>query len=412
MRYVRWSGDDEAAAMEGLASGTPLRKRGRSGPGSPVPGSVGRAAGGAPSSAAGIAAGAMSPAGAGVGGVVTSVAGTPGPGSAARRRGEGATGGRRQKALQELESGYGDGVDLLHSLANSSEHLDTLEETYKRQLRELEQAAASSSGGAPPSAKRQRTKRGSKPTATAGDSMSPGEVQRVHEECAAIISDMRSLSAANTPGWAANAGKAGTTGGQLPGSNALDAAGSSLAAAAFGTPSASGNGLNDICLALWSAAPLQGAQHGYGVGGSFSMGSPAFQASASAPHPSLFVQGKQRKPAAVKAIAAKAQYLDAGKGAAEGAELAGTVLNMDVVDYAAIVKSHQLQQQQSAAKALEESASPRSEDSLSISLRVGSAESVVVSESENDQGEFPSVCCTMLPYSDRLVACTYSLRQQ
>jgi hypothetical protein len=368
VRYVRWSGDDEAAAMEGLASGTPLRKRSRSGPGSPLPSAN---AGKSSSGAVGLTFSATtvgSPTGS-----VAGAAGTPGP-TPARRRGEGQGSSKKQKALQEMESGYGDGVDLLHSLANSSEHLDALEEIYRQQVEGI-------SSGAQP-AKRQRTKRGSKVTSVGVEGgMGFSDVQRAHEECAAIISDMRSLSAANTPGWngAAKRGRksgsagAGSAGGQLPGSSVLDAAGSSLAAAAFGTPS--GSGLNDICLALWSAAPLHGPDN---LTAPLSVGSPAFKPSASAPHPSMHLYGKQKKPSAK--AAGKLQVVAAVEA---GQRVPGTMLNMDVVDYATIVKSGQL-----GLKA--ESASPRSEDGLSAATDKGGASSLLTSESECDPGMCPS----------------------
>jgi hypothetical protein len=275
--------------------------------------------------------------------------------------------------MQDMENGLGDGVDLLHSLANSSEHLDTLEEAHARGAAQL------------PAAKRQRTKRGGK----AEERESGNDAtQMAHEECAAIISDMKSLSAANSP-WAASnkrGGRKASVGNlsanshsvvsmssvQLTGNGVFDmAAGNSLATAAFGTPSASGGmsgGLHDICSALWSAAPLQTRDYSSHV-----LGSPLFKPNASAPHPSM--HSKYKKPAGKPTKAAAPQVNPAAGADGTAEDVGGVMLNMDVMDYAAVVKG-------SGIKA--ECMSPRSDEYCAMEKSNGS---VTTSESECDAGE-------------------------
>jgi hypothetical protein len=196
------------------------------------------------------------------------------------------------------------------------------------------------------------------------------QVRRAHEECAAIISDMRALSAANTPSWSkAKRNYKRATGGissssninnatmsstaqtllslpslaehsVLPNAGVLDAAGSSLAAAAFGTPPTSGGisgGLNDICMALWSAAPLQ--QHtkefsfqeqnaaSSGATNTFARAPPR-ELSESAPHPSMYSKYRKLAPTKLQHTPAKSS----SSSSCQDVDLEGETLNMDVAE--------------------------------------------------------------------------------
>lgn len=348
-------------ALEGLASGTPLRKRScKSGLSSPAP-STGKSVNVTLPFTSGSAMSSVT--GSVVGGTCGS---TPATAGHDRRRKANAIGSsKKQKAIQELERGLEDGVDLLHSLANSYsyENLDTIEEN--------------GTDGAQP-IKRQRTKKNSF-----------GEGQRAHEECAAIISDMKSNILTYEASSTANSddcyGKGGgskqgsrrsvaivPTSMPVPASSVLDATGSSLAAAAFGTPVANGGlsgGLNDICLALWSAAPLGG---GPGVAHSESLGSPMFHSSFTAPHPTMH-HGKYKKPGN-RGKQGNGEEIVPSSNPKAG-NMAGVVLNMDVVDYGSVPKNHIFQN---------DSFSPRSDEGLSGAGKSGS--NFTTSESDCDPG--------------------------
>lgn len=357
VRYVRWSGDDENIALEGLASGTPLRKRAKSGTGTPMASS---------SSATTTVTAPFSP-----------VSSTPSAVLAVeRKRKADASGsvkkisGKQAQDLDAEAAGLGDGVDLLHSLANSSEHLDALDESTAKKQR----TARTGSGKATKGTGYFLGESGAQASSTAGGSgeRKAESIRRAHEECAAIISDMRALSEANTPGWskakrnqrkATNHATSGATQTMLstnllssgvvaiPNAGVLNAEGNSLAAAAFGTPPTNGGisgGLNDICMALWSAAPLQHHTKEFNLhtlddvtGAAASTASttnsfsrqPQRELSESAPHPSIY--SKYKKPIA------PGKSFD-HSSALSSASMAGEVLNMDVVDYSAIVKSSAL----------------------------------------------------------------------
>ena len=361
---MRWSGEDETVALEGLANGTPLRKRAKNSssnntgiPSSPMscnssthPFTVSNSSISSP--------------------VPVPGASPTGTTHDRRRRNEGSVkkttskkAAAAQALQQEIEKGFGDGVDLLHSLANSAEHIDTFEEqVYQNDfLTNLH------------SNKRQKTSNNKRNISKITDNMifeeKDQDYQRAHEECAAIISDMKSLSSNNTPNTAvtkrtqrksSNVSNLNSnthsllsmTAMQLPNNTThhgvLDATGNSLAAAAFGTPNAQGGisgGLNDICLALWSAAPLQNHHHSnsYDQADDIIIGSPAYRiGAASAPHPSMY--SKYKKPIQKNKTDCSMKTSTIGaieegmEDAAEGEEECdggGVTLNMDVGDYSA-----------------------------------------------------------------------------
>eukprot|EP00598_Pedospumella_elongata_P007066 CAMPEP_0184973418 /NCGR_PEP_ID=MMETSP1098-20130426/5206_1 /TAXON_ID=89044 /ORGANISM="Spumella elongata, Strain CCAP 955/1" /LENGTH=696 /DNA_ID=CAMNT_0027495873 /DNA_START=123 /DNA_END=2213 /DNA_ORIENTATION=+ len=398
VRYVRWSGDDESMALQGLANGTPLRKRLKSEAGTPL--SVSKTPLG-PGSAAGEgnwAFPALDGSAIGTASSATPV-GTAVATESRKRKAESVGLNSRQKAAQKLQQQLekDDGVHLLNSLANSSvslEHLDNLN---------FDAPSVPSSASKKPRAKRGSAKSALEAeahtnTATAGIALSSSgskaavggpsssekkmDMRRAHEECAAIISDMRALSAANTPSWSKakrahknatgittssalaaaihssatpSAGSIATTTNLsnlnatdllsttstnlLSSANVLDAAGISLATAAFSTPpnSSSSGGLNDICMALWSAAPLQ--QHtreftAAGASNNLFVRPPARELSESAPHPSMYSKYRKLAPH-LQTPHSKHDHTKSSQ------ELAGEVLNMDVAEAApALARQH------------------------------------------------------------------------
>ncbi len=306
----------------------------------------------------------------------------------------------RQKAAQKLQQQLekDDGVHLLNSLANSAvslEHLDNLNFDAP--------SSVPSSASKKPRAKRGSAKSALEAevhthTATAGIALSSSsgsnavggpsssekkmDMRRAHEECAAIISDMRALSAANTPSWSKakrahknatgitssstlatavratatpSAGSIATTTNLsnlnasdllstssttlLCSANVLDAAGMSLATAAFGTPpnSSSSSGLNDICMALWSAAPLQQHTRDFNAAGANNnlfARPPARELSESAPHPSMYSKYRKLAPH-LQTPHSKHDHAKSSQ------EVAGEVLNMDVAEAAPVlVRQH------------------------------------------------------------------------
>lgn len=442
VRYVRWSGDDENIALEGLASGTPLRKRAKSGPGTPMPSSSAMSDAASFATTATTAASLSAPFSPKIATPSAiapaerkrkAISETPGGGAGKKQA------GRQQQLSHDLLAldaevvGLGDGVDLLHSLANSSEHLDalggddSLHQVNKKQ--------------------RVNRKNGTSKSADVGGSngyilgegggMSAGgsgekraeSIRRAHEECAAIISDMRALSEANTPGWSkakrnqrkATGNVSGATHTVLsakmlqtgvtavPNAGVLNAEGNSLAVAAFGTPPTNGGisgGLNDICMALWSAAPLQqhqskefnlhtldedaAAAGTTATSNSSSSGNtfrrlPQRELSESAPHPSMNAYSKYKKPTAPGGITSS-HHTDA-----KSASMVGEMLNMDVVDYSAIVKSSALHS---------DSLSPRGSEIHSLSGEVE-----VEGEAEGEHSSTGSKCgSTTTEASDDLLA--------
>jgi hypothetical protein len=375
VRYVRWSGDDEAAALEGLANGTPLRKKtkttggtgtapagggespvtglhallshsgeaddveyvvaggGRSGMSSPTPSvSNGSTKGSARGTGAGAGPGAGPPGSASRKRKAPGGDGAAVPASTTKRQQQAQLQRQRQQQQQQQmllhdQAAEAEGIDLLHRLASSSGNLEEMAGfgaaetgpsaesvgTVAGSSRKLSSGAATTAAAIAVAAKGKRTRGIRKDAApvssdyymgsdfmedgAARDGQTPvvaSNIIRAHEECAAIISDMKAIYEANTPGWSKakrnfRKSKGGLdesdhlyVGGEssinnssydtnvnmnfnmaqaAPNASVLNAQGSSLAVAAFGTPSTTGGamsgGLNDICMALWSAAPLQ-----------------------------------------------------------------------------------------------------------------------------------------------------------